>query len=45
MIQCEECGVWQHGACVNITKKNTPKHYFCQKCHPELHPYNSHLLK
>jgi len=25
MIQCEDCGVWQHGICVNITKKNTPK--------------------
>jgi len=45
MIQCEDCGVWQHGACVNITKKNTPKNYYCQKCRPEYHPYNSHLLK
>ncbi|ORX60928.1 hypothetical protein BCR36DRAFT_579003 [Piromyces finnis] len=44
MIQCEDCGVWQHGACVNITKKNTPKNYYCQKCRPEYHPYNSHLL-
>ncbi|KAG4099738.1 hypothetical protein H8356DRAFT_936012 [Neocallimastix lanati (nom. inval.)] len=45
MIQCEDCGVWQHGACVNITKKNTPENYYCQKCRPEFHPYNSHLLK
>jgi len=44
MIQCEDCGVWQHGICVNITKKNTPKNYYCQKCRPEYHPYNSHLL-
>jgi len=44
MIQCEDCGVWQHGICVNITKKNTPKNYYCQKCRPEFHPYNSHLL-
>ncbi|KXS22089.1 hypothetical protein M427DRAFT_129857 [Gonapodya prolifera JEL478] len=45
MIQCEECGVWQHGECVNIpSRKYIPKHYYCDGCRPEDHPYNRHLL-
>lgn len=45
MIQCEDCGIWQHGECVNIPNKAlSPKHYYCEACRPNMHPYNKHLL-
>lgn len=36
-IQCEQCGVWQHGYCVGIIKKDTPDKYWCEQCRPDLH--------
>ena len=40
MIQCEECHVWQHCKCMNIsTKKKMPRHYYCELCRPRHHPY------
>lgn len=36
-IQCEQCGVWQHGYCVGITNDDTPDKYWCEQCKPELH--------
>ena len=38
MIECEGCEVWQHGHCVGVTKNNVPKHYYCERCKPEMHP-------
>ena len=38
-IQCEQCGVWQHGFCVGISEgedSNLDK-YWCEQCKPELH--------
>ncbi|KAI8813908.1 hypothetical protein BJ742DRAFT_787855 [Cladochytrium replicatum] len=37
MIQCESCEVWQHCECIGITRKNTPKHYYCEECRPINH--------
>eukprot|EP01083_Nonionella_stella_P290910 989939_1 len=31
MIQCEECFVWQHSACVGVLK-DIPVKYFCEIC-------------
>ncbi|KAJ3214731.1 hypothetical protein HDU67_001322 [Dinochytrium kinnereticum] len=39
MIQCEECFVWQHSACMGIDDGNEPNSYFCELCKPEDHPY------
>lgn len=36
-IQCEQCGVWQHGYCVGITNDDTPDKYWCEQCRPDLH--------
>lgn len=36
-IQCESCGVWQHGYCVGITAEVTPEKYWCERCKPNLH--------
>lgn len=37
-IQCEKCGVWQHGFCIGIlTEKETPDKYWCEMCKPNLH--------
>lgn len=38
MIECEGCEVWQHGHCVGVSKNNVPKHYYCERCKPEMHP-------
>ena len=32
MIQCDTCGVWQHGECVSITQASVPEHYYCDIC-------------
>ena len=38
-IQCEKCGVWQHGFCVGIIggSTNAPDKYWCEQCKPNLH--------
>ncbi|CCE65033.1 hypothetical protein TPHA_0J02130 [Tetrapisispora phaffii CBS 4417] len=38
-IQCETCGVWQHGFCVGINEgeDSTLDKYWCEQCKPELH--------
>lgn len=33
-IQCEECLVWQHTVCVNLTPETIPEVYLCEKCDP-----------
>ncbi|OLY78818.1 SET domain-containing protein 4 [Smittium mucronatum] len=33
-IQCENCLVWQHAICVNITQSNVPDEYLCEQCFP-----------
>ncbi|KAJ8329473.1 uterine gland development [Batrachochytrium dendrobatidis] len=38
MVQCDECGVWQHCDCMNLAGKKLPKKYFCEQCKPESHP-------
>ena len=43
MIQCEECGVWQHCDCMGLVK--IPKHYYCEGCRPIDHPYFLMLTK
>ncbi|KAH6914042.1 hypothetical protein BKA70DRAFT_652689 [Coprinopsis sp. MPI-PUGE-AT-0042] len=39
MIQCEICGVWQHGLCVGYrTEKEVhDEEYYCEECRPDLH--------
>ncbi|KAJ1718884.1 Histone deacetylase complex subunit, partial [Coemansia biformis] len=40
MIQCETCQVWQHTLCMGIRDEaHIPDKYYCEKCHPEDHPY------
>jgi hypothetical protein len=39
-IQCDLCGVWQHGGCVGIMEQSAaPDNYYCEdeKCRPDLH--------
>lgn len=38
-IQCEQCGVWQHGYCVGISdgEDSYLEKYWCEQCRPELH--------
>lgn len=37
-IQCEKCGIWQHGFCIGIlNEKETPDKYWCEVCKPNLH--------
>ncbi|PVU93109.1 hypothetical protein BB561_003453 [Smittium simulii] len=33
-IQCENCLVWQHAICVNISQDNVPDEYLCEQCNP-----------
>lgn len=35
MIECEDCGVWQHSACVVSA---VPEFYWCELCRPIDHP-------
>lgn len=37
MIQCDTCGVWQHGDCVHISQADVPEHYYCDFCERLLH--------
>lgn len=34
MIQCDECSVWQHVACMQVDRKNLPDKYLCELCEP-----------
>ncbi|KAG7660811.1 CTI6 [[Candida] subhashii] len=37
-IQCDRCGVWQHGYCVGLFENDdVPEKYWCEVCKPELH--------
>lgn len=37
-IQCDGCGVWQHGGCVGIVDEGqSPDKYYCESCEPKLH--------
>lgn len=37
-IQCDGCGVWQHGGCVGIVdERHSPEKYFCEICRPKQH--------
>ncbi|QLQ79743.1 hypothetical protein HG537_0C03920 [Torulaspora globosa] len=38
-IQCEQCSVWQHGACVGIAdgEDSHVEKYWCEQCKPDLH--------
>lgn len=37
-IQCDRCGVWQHGYCVGLFENDdVPEKYWCELCKPELH--------
>lgn len=34
MIECDDCGTWQHAACMGYqTKRAIPKQYLCNRCH------------
>lgn len=38
MIQCETCGVWQHGVCVGFSSESeVPEKYYCEQCRPDHH--------
>ena len=32
MLQCENCGTWQHGRCMNLKDGQTPRNYHCHIC-------------
>merc|ERR1712060_599581 len=34
MINCDNCFVWQHCACMGLNKSNLPEKYFCEVCSP-----------
>lgn len=37
-IQCDNCGVWQHGGCVGFLSTDAvPDNYYCEKCRPDDH--------
>ncbi|WBW73413.1 histone lysine methyltransferase Set3 [Schizosaccharomyces osmophilus] len=33
-IQCENCEVWQHAICFEISSENVPENYLCEQCQP-----------
>jgi hypothetical protein len=35
-IQCDDCLVWQHSGCVDISYDNVPKEYLCERCSPRV---------
>ena len=37
MVQCEQCRVWQHTACMLLDDDELPEHYYCEECHPNDH--------
>ena len=32
MVECDDCGVWQHNACVGLTADDVPSHFACTFC-------------
>merc|ERR1712060_166670 len=34
MVNCDNCFVWQHCACMGLHKLNLPEKYFCEMCSP-----------
>ncbi len=44
MVQCEECSVWQHTVCMNLSKASLPTNYYCELCSPDGHPYYEYLF-
>ncbi|KAJ3205430.1 hypothetical protein HDU83_005900 [Entophlyctis luteolus] len=44
-VQCDQCYVWQHCACVGLSGKKLPKNYYCELCRPGDHPYLKMLAK
>lgn len=37
-VQCDNCGVWQHGGCMGLTDESMlPDEYYCEQCKPEYH--------
>ncbi|KAK6368148.1 Histone deacetylase complex subunit [Exophiala oligosperma] len=52
-VQCDKCGVWQHGGCMGLLDESMlPDEYYCEQCKPEFHkitrsssgPKSSHYL-
>lgn len=39
MVQCETCGVWQHGLCMGYLTEDQVQDtdYHCELCKPEMH--------
>ncbi|EXJ78454.1 hypothetical protein A1O1_08854 [Capronia coronata CBS 617.96] len=37
-VQCDNCGVWQHGGCMGLLDESMlPDEYYCELCKPEYH--------
>jgi hypothetical protein len=37
-IQCDSCGVWQHGGCMGLLDESMlPDEYYCELCKPQFH--------
>ncbi|KAJ9611485.1 Histone deacetylase complex subunit [Cladophialophora chaetospira] len=37
-VQCDNCGVWQHGGCMGFLAESIlPDNYYCEQCKPEFH--------
>ncbi|EXJ81154.1 hypothetical protein A1O3_07444 [Capronia epimyces CBS 606.96] len=37
-VQCDKCGVWQHGGCMGLLDESMlPDEYYCELCKPEYH--------
>lgn len=37
-VQCDKCGVWQHGGCMGLLDESMlPDEYYCEQCKPEFH--------
>lgn len=37
-VQCDKCGVWQHGGCMGLLDESMlPEEYYCEQCKPAYH--------
>jgi hypothetical protein len=37
-VQCDKCGVWQHGGCMGLLEESMlPDEYYCEQCKPQFH--------